>query len=95
MTFHLTLQCDVLRVEYNFNSQAGTLYLEDHSCRDMIGCINFFRSIDPEVKQIITFSGDREDTGYTRTTDDKWWSYHKRLGGRSEPFALPIKKAIG
>ena len=51
--------------EYDFTSRTGTLFVNDGSSCDMMGCIDLFKKIDPAVKHIRTIAGSKEDTGYT------------------------------
>lgn len=62
--FHDGMKCHVLRIEYDFVSQIGILYMPPVCCCDMQGCIDLFEAIDPKVDQIRTFGGDRQDTSY-------------------------------
>jgi hypothetical protein len=43
----------------------------------MSGCIEIFESLDPEVRQIETFSGDEPDTMYARDRGGKWRAYRR------------------
>lgn len=65
------VQCFVVKLEYDFKSKAGVLYLEEHSCTDMRGCIDLFKKIDPSVTSIQTIAGKRRDTWYI-FANDKW-----------------------
>jgi hypothetical protein len=60
------LGCEVERLQYNFRSHAGVLSLPSGQCCDMDGCIKLFSGIDPEVVLIETFSGDKQDTTYSK-----------------------------
>lgn len=64
--FSETLACYVISVYYNFFAQRGNLYLLENNVPDMSGCLQLFRSIDPNVKDIDVFSGDELDTVYTK-----------------------------
>jgi len=78
MPFSDELVCEVNRVEYDFNTKIGALWMQDGQCCDMSGCLKLFKRIDPEVKRIQTYSGEALDTVYTRELSDKWES---RLAG--------------
>jgi hypothetical protein len=39
------------------------------SCTDMSGCINLFRSIDPDVRRIVTMSDDEDWTIYDKVRE--------------------------
>lgn len=71
LVFHDNLHCLVQRLEYDFARRAGVLYLADHNCTDMRGCIDLFKAIDPRVKDIVTIAGKRRDTSY-RLIGEKW-----------------------
>ena len=66
------LKCCVIEVRYSFPQRIGIAILEDGHCTSMCGCIRFFQRIDPEVRQIQTLSGRKDDTVYTRTGNGKW-----------------------
>jgi hypothetical protein len=78
MKLHPTLLCDVHRVEYDFRSKVGNLFMAPaHNC-DMTGCVALFKAIDPKVKMIATFSGDRPDTLYL-SRGDEWEALRRDL----------------
>ncbi len=66
------LVCTANRIEYDWGSKKGSLYIASGEYSDMSGCINMFRVIDPEVKHIQTFSGDVADVVYERLESDSW-----------------------
>lgn len=70
MAFREDFQCDVVRVDYNFEREYGRAWLQEGENCDMNGCIAFFKAIDPAVKHIETFSGDQEDTVYMLRSGD-------------------------
>jgi hypothetical protein len=61
---HTGLMCHALALHYDFDKQAGRLWMPEGECCDMAGCIDAFKKIDEGVKSIATFSGDRTDTTY-------------------------------
>jgi len=61
---HEQLQCEVVRLSYNFTNATGHIYFPPCNCCDMVGCIEYFRKIDPNVKCIQTYSGSKADTYY-------------------------------
>lgn len=73
--FHSGLQCNVVSLTYDFCQQVGRLRMEDYSCCDMTGCIALFEKIDPEVRKIKTFSGEKRDTEYVRQPRGGWRAY--------------------
>jgi hypothetical protein len=58
------LQTDICDMHYNFAKQTGQVVMPPGCCADMMGIIAFFQRIDPDVEQIRTFSGTKEDTTY-------------------------------
>jgi hypothetical protein len=70
--FHKEMQCFVATVRYDFEHKFGTVFIEDHGCTDMGGCIAFFERIDPAVQRIQTYSSDKPDTAYRRNAVDRW-----------------------
>lgn len=69
---HPTLMCDVASLTYEFNTRTGTLVMGDGDCCDMRGCIAVFQAIDPDVRQINTFSGRKRDTEYSLLRSGEW-----------------------
>jgi hypothetical protein len=70
--FDKTLVCCLKRLEYDAETQIGTLWLADGHCTDMNGAISVFEGIDPDVLVIVTMSGEEPDTSYIRADDGKW-----------------------
>lgn len=64
MTHRDDLQCDVVSAAYDFGTKLGRLWMVEGDCCDMDGCIAFFKSIDPHVNRIETYSGNTADTVY-------------------------------
>jgi hypothetical protein len=58
------LGCYVNRLQYDFNTRKGQLFMGPKNCCDASGCIELFKAIDPEVKEIETFEGANADTVY-------------------------------
>lgn len=65
-TWDERLKCHVVSLTYEFHTHTGQLYLLDGDCCDMTGCVALFEGIDPEVKAIKTYSGDKADTVYRK-----------------------------
>jgi hypothetical protein len=65
--FHPDLQCDVVRLAYDFATRVGTLQMPPDNCCDMSGCIALFERIDSNVTRIETVAGSKPDTAYSRT----------------------------
>lgn len=67
------LQCDVKSMSYDFETQTGTLHMAEGDNCDMTGCTALFERVDPQVKNIRTFSGAAEDTSYRRAGPLRDW----------------------
>jgi hypothetical protein len=65
------LKCGVRRLEYDFTSREGVLFMGEEHCTNMSTCIRLFEGIDPQVGRIRTIAGDREDTEY-RLSGGEW-----------------------
>jgi hypothetical protein len=62
---------DVDRLEYSPLQKTGFLHMaKGHVC-DMTACIEFFKSIDPDVRSIGTFSGKKRVKAYL-LVDGEW-----------------------
>ena len=72
MTYLSELQCDVLKLQYDFIMLEGTLDMPEGNCCDMRGCIDLFKKIDPRVSRISTFAGGVQDTAYRLNADGRW-----------------------
>lgn len=66
---HDGLMCRVRRLEYDFETRRGALFLPPCNCTDMGGCIALFRRVDRHVKRIETWAGTDQDTTYVRGAD--------------------------
>jgi hypothetical protein len=73
------LQCYALILDYDFCTHTGKLHLADGDNCNMTGCIELFQSIDPQVRNILIYSREEEDTSY-RKTNTSWESYHPSDG---------------
>jgi GcrA cell cycle regulator len=71
---HDGLQCELERLDYDFTSRIGRLYMVDGDCCDMSACIEMFAAIDRDVSRIETFSGTEADTCYAKPLG-KWVAY--------------------
>lgn len=69
------LATNVSRLEYDFMSRTGKLYMPDLMCCDMTGCIALFAAIDCEVEKICAFSGVRLDVVYLKRRQG-WLATH-------------------
>jgi hypothetical protein len=72
LPFNPELSCSVSKIQVDFASHTGTLMMADGNCCDMTGCINFFLSIDPNIKRIDTYAGHEPDTCYERDYRYRW-----------------------
>ncbi|HEV2136558.1 MAG TPA: hypothetical protein VGR47_20230 [Terracidiphilus sp.] len=66
------LQCSVRRIEYDFETRTGIVFMPDGNCVDMSGTLELFSAIDPNVCAVRTFAGSKLDTCYKRITDNQW-----------------------
>jgi hypothetical protein len=72
------LRCGLpVRIEYDSATRTGTIHMRPHGCTDMPGAIRLFTAIDPEVRTIATFAGERPDTSYRRI-DGAWRAFEMR-----------------
>lgn len=69
---HHDLQCEVLRLAYDYDAKAGELHMEEDNCCHAPACVELFERIDPDVKIIRTFAGAVPDTIYARDRSGKW-----------------------
>lgn len=58
------LKTTVISVCYEFCDRWGQIHMPEGCCCDMSASIKFFQGIDPQVKVIETFAGERLDTCY-------------------------------
>lgn len=54
----------VLRFDYDCAERRGCVFMPNHCSTDMSGTIELFCQIDPAVRAILTYAGDRLDTCY-------------------------------
>lgn len=76
---HPKLQCDVKKLIYDFDTKQGVLHMDSGDCCDMVACIELFRSIDPDVRAIDTYSGSLLDTRY-KLKEKGWGAYGEEIG---------------
>lgn len=62
--FDEQLMCNVLRLEYDFVTKIGKLYLPYGDCTDCPGTIARFQSIDAAARRIYVYSGAALDIVY-------------------------------
>lgn len=67
------LVCKVKTLSYDFRTGVGEIHFPPFHCCDMDGCIKLFTAIDPKVKDIQTYSGEKMDTRYTYSFDEGRW----------------------
>jgi hypothetical protein len=68
-TQHRGLVCQVNDLQYNFDTRTGILRMPKGNCCHAPECIAIFERIDPNVKEIKTFAGDKPDTSYVKSSD--------------------------
>jgi hypothetical protein len=54
----------VERLEYDYRTGTGRLYMPPHCCTDMTAAIKLFKAIHPRVRRIETFAGEEPDVRY-------------------------------
>ena len=74
--WHAGLQCAVRAVHIDFAAHIAKLQLFDGHCCDMVGAITLVEAMDPEIRQIETFSGGAEDTTYILTGNESDDAYN-------------------
>lgn len=79
-TTHPKLKTLVDRVEYDFKTRIGILFMPPMCCTDMGGAIALFTRIDREVLAIRTVSGTTEDTSYVRLWRGAEWEARVPVG---------------
>jgi hypothetical protein len=79
--FHPKLRCTVRRLNYDFTAGIGEIYLAEGACTDFSRCIEFFSQIDPEVRSIDTYSGDKPDVSYIQIAGE--WGIEDHSARRS------------
>lgn len=93
---HKTLMCRVISLNYDFDAKSGRLVVAPGDNCNMTGCTDLFLAIDPRVRVIETFSGDKRDTTYRRLGRSTIWGAYlpSEIGGcppalkdRSAPLA--------
>ncbi len=73
------LMTSVIRIRYDYAQQVGVVVMPETCCVDMSGVVSYFSRIDNDVTKIITISGDKYDTGYSKTPDGQWKSIHHEV----------------
>lgn len=71
-------KCCVLSLDYDFTRHVGRVIMREWDCCDMIGCIEVFEKIDPKVKEVETYSGEKLDTFYRLGEDSQWAAFQPR-----------------
>ena len=74
---HDKLKCSIRRIEYDFRSRAGQLFMEKDNCCDAYGCVALFQRIDKRVRLIETYAGELPDMVFSRI-DGQWESLDRR-----------------
>lgn len=76
MPYNAQLQTSVERLEYDFNTKIGRVFMPCDCCTDMRGAIKLFKAIDPEVLRIETWAGTDRDAFYSRPSRESEWRAH-------------------
>lgn len=79
-TFHKAkfvpqFQCYVRAVTYDRATRTGHVFMDEGSCTDMPGTIEFFASRGLDVDTIATWQGERPDTAYAKDKSGEWHAY--------------------
>ena len=69
----LKLGCPVNSIHHDFEKGVGTVHMPSGCCVDMQSTINFFKSIDSDVRQILTWADGTLDTQYVNHDGDDEW----------------------
>lgn len=69
------VQSDVKDMTYDPLDKVLTIHQRDLCCTDMHGAIRLAKKIDPEVKKIVTYSGQKPDIDYFLDEETKTWKY--------------------
>jgi len=67
------VQCDVVRLSYDFPEHRGILYIPDGDATDQTGTVEMFKGLDPEVKTIQVVAGETLDIVYNYNAKTKEW----------------------
>jgi hypothetical protein len=73
-------KCTVEGLIYDFERHIGRLEMPPACCCDMSGCINLFRRIDADVRQIETRSDGKSDAFYWRHPNGQWEAFDTKDG---------------
>jgi hypothetical protein len=68
------LGCEVHTVAYDFRTKAGSLDVQGGKSCDMQAAIDLFELIDPEVRLIQIYAGERTDERFRLTPVGTWFS---------------------
>jgi hypothetical protein len=71
MIYEKKLLCNVHKLLYDYRLRKGKLFMPANNSCDKTACIEMFKAIDPEVREIETFAGTEVDTLYMR--DGEMW----------------------
>jgi len=72
--FNHKLSCCVYAMQYLFPEKVGFITFATGECCDMTSCLSLFKAIDPKIRQIQTYSGDKKDTCYLLSEKGKWFA---------------------
>lgn len=74
LKFDNRTMCEILSLDYDFETHSGNLYMGPSSATDMGGCIEIFTGIDPKVQEIKTWrtmnTEKVKDTFYVKKNSD-------------------------
>jgi len=80
--FNEELQCNPIRLGYDFTRRVGTIHVMRNDRCDMAGCTALFERIDPHVERITVFTGAARLLDYVRVAGGEWRAEQTRDQGR-------------
>ncbi len=78
--WHSGLACNLDGIWFPSQSLV-TLHFPGNNCCDMSGAIELATGLNPHVRRIETFSGDKPDTCYMVVAAEQWPDYQVHVDG--------------
>jgi hypothetical protein len=69
---YLTLGCEVHTLSYDFRTKVGSLDIQGGKSCEMQAAIALFELVDPEVRLIQIYAGERTDERFRLTPTGGW-----------------------
>ena len=82
-------KCRVVSISHDIGRNISRAYFPEGNCCDMTGCIDFFKSLDDDVKYIFTFSGTDPDTAYAKKNGE-WVVWPHGMWKWNDVHDLPV-----